>query len=146
MKDISLWKVKKPQDTLHIFHASLNRVKKQLVGRQTTNTINTTRNATQRNAAQRNATQNAKTTSHLPKKEPFLDRWIVSSSSHSSGLTDHRHLPIEKTNEFYRIWSSLLFVFCDNATGHAIYGDGFFWSGTVIVYLLGQRKRLEVCC
>lgn len=36
-----------------------------------------------------------------------------------------------------------MFAFCESATSHAIYGDGFFWSGSVIAYLLGQRKRYE---
>jgi len=69
-----------------------------------------------------------------------------------SGKVDSDIVAIETTNELYRIWSALMFVFCvdvkDNirlsASSLELFGDGFAWTGAALIHFLNQRTRFEV--
>jgi len=61
-------------------------------------------------------------------------------------------IPVETTSEFYRLWSALVFTFCqppsaavnEGASNLEIYGDGFVWAGCTIIHLLGQELRYNL--
>jgi len=60
-------------------------------------------------------------------------------------------IPIDTTNEFYRLWSGIQFVCLidiqDNEdykhSNLDMFGDGLMWAGICIIYFLQQRYRFE---
>ncbi|KAJ3433774.1 cytoplasmic fmr1-interacting protein-related [Anaeramoeba flamelloides] len=85
--------------------------------------------------------------------DPVREKWL---GDRKKGLPN-----IERSNEFYRLWSALQFMFCLKLTKEDInkededeeweyeyrmlsnqetYGDGFAWAGAAIIHFLGQRN------
>eukprot|EP00163_Fabomonas_tropica_P004632 TRINITY_DN1407_c0_g1_i1.p1 TRINITY_DN1407_c0_g1~~TRINITY_DN1407_c0_g1_i1.p1 ORF type:complete len:1349 (+),score=375.75 TRINITY_DN1407_c0_g1_i1:400-4047(+) len=55
---------------------------------------------------------------------------------------------VDNSREFYRLWSTLQFLFClpnpaDEYTNMELFGEGFGWAGCIIIYLLGQEHRFN---
>jgi cytoplasmic FMR1 interacting protein len=70
------------------------------------------------------------------------DEW--SGSAPENGV-----MGVDYTNEFYRLWSALLFTCCLPIGEHEhsnleLFGDGLFWAGATIIHFLGQQLRFEV--
>jgi len=64
--------------------------------------------------------------------------------------TDNELYPVAKTDEFYRIWSCILFSFSmhdihiqSSNSCYQTFGDGFMWAGCIIMHFLGQKLRFE---
>eukprot|EP01130_Rhizamoeba_saxonica_P001253 TRINITY_DN11136_c0_g1_i1.p1 TRINITY_DN11136_c0_g1~~TRINITY_DN11136_c0_g1_i1.p1 ORF type:complete len:1442 (-),score=319.44 TRINITY_DN11136_c0_g1_i1:37-3855(-) len=70
------------------------------------------------------------------------DIWCASEDAYNDGLTDNILLPVEKSNEFYRLWSVLQFILCAKKE-NLVYGDGLYWAGCTIIHLLQQKYRFE---
>ncbi|KAJ5078385.1 cytoplasmic fmr1-interacting protein-related [Anaeramoeba ignava] len=77
--------------------------------------------------------------------DPVRDKWL--------GDTTPGLFNISRSNEFYRLWSCLQFMFClppdektdpKNAqktfTYQQLFGDGIAWAGATIIYFLNQRE------
>ncbi|KAJ5078315.1 cytoplasmic fmr1-interacting protein-related [Anaeramoeba ignava] len=80
--------------------------------------------------------------------DPVRSKWLGDSKP---GLFN-----VDRSNEFYRLWSSLQFMFClapekdPNAqtqeqlfSKQEIFGDGFAWAGSTIIHFLGQREVFD---
>ncbi|KAJ3449822.1 cytoplasmic fmr1-interacting protein-related [Anaeramoeba flamelloides] len=94
--------------------------------------------------------------------DPVREKWL---GNRENGLPN-----IELSNEFYRLWSALQFLFClkisekdikefkkqnklsqDKTwvydvlllTNQETYGDGFAWAGATIIHFLGQREMFD---
>ena len=59
-------------------------------------------------------------------------------------------IAIDTTKEFYRLFSALLFIYCQppgrgqgEFDNYDLFGDGPLWSGATIVYFLNQRERFQ---
>lgn len=73
----------------------------------------------------------------------FFPYWTASVEKFSDGFCDHPDLPIYQSHEFYRIWSSLQYSFCNRLFSHASFGDGFMWAGCTLIHFFGQTSRFE---
>eukprot|EP01104_Vermistella_antarctica_P000182 TRINITY_DN1020_c1_g4_i1.p1 TRINITY_DN1020_c1_g4~~TRINITY_DN1020_c1_g4_i1.p1 ORF type:complete len:1278 (-),score=381.80 TRINITY_DN1020_c1_g4_i1:98-3931(-) len=58
-------------------------------------------------------------------------------------------MSVERSTEFYRLWSALQFIFClpkatgDDHTQIQMFGDGLLWAGPILIHFLGQRLRFN---
>eukprot|EP01091_Cochliopodium_minus_P018721 TRINITY_DN766_c0_g1_i1.p1 TRINITY_DN766_c0_g1~~TRINITY_DN766_c0_g1_i1.p1 ORF type:complete len:1390 (-),score=504.69 TRINITY_DN766_c0_g1_i1:45-4214(-) len=66
-------------------------------------------------------------------------------------LSENGVLAIEKTTAFYRLWSTLQYVWClpnkqkeNQKEGEALFGHGWAWGGCTLIYFLKQRPQFEV--
>eukprot|EP01090_Pellita_catalonica_P002598 TRINITY_DN12174_c0_g1_i2.p1 TRINITY_DN12174_c0_g1~~TRINITY_DN12174_c0_g1_i2.p1 ORF type:complete len:407 (+),score=69.07 TRINITY_DN12174_c0_g1_i2:276-1496(+) len=63
-------------------------------------------------------------------------------------IADNGVLPVDSTNEFYRLWSALQFVYClpveKGLSRPELFGDGFPYAGITLIYFLRQQHRFQV--
>jgi len=74
--------------------------------------------------------------------KPYYHEW--SGTEQPKGL-----FAVDQSNEFYRLWSALQFVYCipgreNELDNKELFGDGMLWAGFVFMYMLNQHLRYEV--
>jgi len=98
------------------------------------------------------------TRSFFKAKLKEIDRMLDSVRDEWSGLFTRQNSrngveslsdSVDTSTEFYRVWSSLQFVYClprpaEQYSCQDDYGDGLLWAGAVIIYLLHQQHRFNV--
>jgi cytoplasmic FMR1 interacting protein len=57
-------------------------------------------------------------------------------------------LMVEHSNEFYRLWSAMLFCFSiptsqTEFSNRELFGEGFLWAGCVLMHLFKEEKRFK---
>lgn len=75
----------------------------------------------------------------------FRGEWDCATPEHGAVMC------VDKTTEFYRLWSALTFIYCsppERGQGeydcYDLFGDGFSWAGAAIIFYLQQKDKFKL--